>query len=57
MSVCVHRDTGKNEVNQRVNNLIATSDRYHKGNKQDVMEENVCERCPWKGLLGIFISL
>jgi hypothetical protein len=39
-----------------VDNLIATSDKYHEGNKQDIMEENVCERCPWKSFFALLLS-
>lgn len=46
------RETGNNEANQRVDNLIATSDKYHEGNKQDIKEENVYERWTRKGLLA-----
>lgn len=49
------RETGNNEVNQRVDNLIATSDKYHEGNKQDIKEENVYERWTRKGLLAFLV--
>lgn len=53
---CFRGETGNNEVNQRAGNLIATSDKYREGNKQDIVGENVYERCSWKGLLALLLS-
>lgn len=53
---CFRGETGNNEVNQRAGNLIATSDKYREGNKQDIVGENVYKRCSWKGLLALLLS-